>query len=341
VVTTALKELDANLPLQDRTFPLPKYMQRFVRDGKRKLLTGSEAGQLVIATLKHAILSLMFLSLVALDQVVFTVLEDIGSTGYVIYEEYVKVGVTMNSDGGAWIKPILNNIPKVNNIDYHSFIQDNNECLPDPLEPSPSTRHNIIALLVILLILNYGQVYSKRLFRVICVHFYPNREVQRRLFLYRFLKQRRLDCFQQLVDESKGCLIKRSIISSLVQRVLGPRCTICNDSSLLHLCYTCSAKGFDVYFCQECWKDANRECLFCTPSLEPSVKDVKSFQTAPSFYSTTSSKYSIIRPEFADDSSDEDESCSMGDAAYFSPDRVRSGLNEDYMSLHQMDRGLN
>lgn len=42
---------------------------------------------------------------------------------------------------------------------------------------------------------------------------------------------------------------------------------------------------------------------------------------------------------FADDSSDEDESLSMGDeAAYnlFSPERVRSGLNEDQMMLYEM-----
>ena len=59
----------------------PSLLQRFVRDGKRKLLTASEAGVLVIITLKHAIFSLFFLSLVALDQAVFIVLEDIGSTG--------------------------------------------------------------------------------------------------------------------------------------------------------------------------------------------------------------------------------------------------------------------
>ncbi|XP_063682788.1 E3 ubiquitin-protein ligase DCST1-like isoform X3 [Bolinopsis microptera] len=263
VVTTQLLKLDACLPSHHRTFPLPVYMKTFVRDGSQKCLSRDELKPAVIASLKHLLFSLLFLAIVFLDSQVYGTMEDISDTGYIVYEVYIKTGVLLQSDGGSWTKGMVDGIPQVNTLNHLSFTQDNNNCLPDGSPPDQQRALCICVFILLIVLLNFFQIYSQRSVRRICAWFYPDRENLRVQFLYRFLKQRRMDCFKILVEDKRGCLPKQSMLRRYFPRLIKHSCVVCGDCGIHSSCLFCFGHGYEIKYCLECWSDTDKKCPYC------------------------------------------------------------------------------
>eukprot|EP00116_Pleurobrachia_bachei_P003091 sb/3463353/ len=308
VVTTDLLILDRSLSQEHRVFPLPSYMKSFVRDGKRKFLTGNETRALIATTVKHLIFSMVFLVIMFLDTQVYGVLEDIADTGYIIYEVYIKLGVVMDHEGGKWTKNVMDNLSKTNNLHHLSFTQDNNRCLPDATPPDHKKRVVIGVFVLLTLLLNVLEIYSQRAVRRICKWFYPEREKKRVEFLYRFLKQRRLDCFDTLVSDKKVCVPRVSGLPVWFQTLLffKDTCTICQNKKIYKRCERCINEGYSVMYCIDCWTDAKNDCVLCVDGEDDPHEEPDPFEELNHDPPPTLNKFLPLRTSFADTSSDED-----------------------------------
>ncbi|KAL5254274.1 hypothetical protein ACHWQZ_G013904 [Mnemiopsis leidyi] len=218
--------------------------------GFKKLMSELNLVGSYISTFMN-IVSLVLLCLVLVGAIQHQVkyLTELSYLNSVVTSQLLKLDASLPSQHRTFPLPI--------------YMRDNNNCLPDGSPPDPERVLCICVFLFFVILLNFFQVYSQRSVRRICAWFYPERENRRVQFLYRFLKQRRTDCFKIIVEDRKGSLPKEPFLRKYFPRLIKKSCVICGDRTVHTTCLFCFGHGYEINFCWECWSDTEKKCPYC------------------------------------------------------------------------------
>lgn len=191
--------------------------------------------------------------------------------------------------GNGWLAKLLKKVFK--DIDLNEKVdteKDSVECFPNIIEITTLTMIEFGAVLVLIFISIYAEVYVRRLNRAICAFYYRKWEKQRILWLYNSSLKKRKIYIESLVKKavlrSRGFEIEPDlslwvIISEFLRKhksfkpivhflkainVGLLRCIVCDQLERVDN-KTCKSCGSS--FCYECWIDVSEICLVCTPLM--------------------------------------------------------------------------
>jgi hypothetical protein len=183
------------------------------------------------------------------------------------------------------LKKVLKDIHINENVDTET---DTAECFPKEHYLKNAELFKFVLFFILLYAAVLSEIFIQRFNRAICAFFYRRWEKQRILWLYnRSLKNRKLymrNLIKRAIMRSKGFELEpdTSLIAIIIEylgklkccagflrllKVLKiglAKCILCDQSERIGSikCDICES-----LYCYECWMDAQKTCLVCTPSI--------------------------------------------------------------------------
>ncbi|KAJ8042716.1 DC-STAMP domain-containing protein 2 [Holothuria leucospilota] len=162
---------------------------------------------------------------------------------------------------------------------------DTNECLPTPSQPHRNTAIAVGVLYIFTLLTVLCQAYMLRLRRFIASYYYPEREIERTLYLYnetlnrrnnlfrllrRYMKQNKKEMDYQNSVSINAYLMRTYPCWGKFMKTLGfynKYCQGCRDKDIHGNFKRCSSKACECIYCFECAREAEYVCA-CNEFLD-------------------------------------------------------------------------
>lgn len=294
-ITAELEELDRRAsaqggvlvlpvtPREARTY-LPPWSLRLTAKEKRLVLRD------VVAVFRHLVMGSV---LVVLDFLVFWMLDQVHQ---MVKEDVVArppVLVTVAVNGTGYASDIFRDlVASFNILQGGNVTVISRKCLQSPAEPDPSTCFVLGFLLGLALLLSLTRGFVQRCRRLVCAHYYPERE-QRRI---QHLRQKILDQRKTLglalrmaaarFRADRGAGGAGGGLQSLLLRLPGGAhlCSLLSLSPVSCLSCgevlrtkgdmaTCEAPQCPGLYCRLCYHSLGNSCMVCVQPPTPELED--------------------------------------------------------------------
>ncbi|GAB0093641.1 hypothetical protein DMENIID0001_088110 [Sergentomyia squamirostris] len=280
-ITSAFRDIDEDRADRgERTLlPLKKNERKTLIDPREKRRIEDDYRNLIYHLLKMILEVVAVSVFLILDWLLVIALEIVAAHGEVDFAQHgeVQVNVTISGDGimASVVSDMINGLGVNQTVDWQD---DNAECLPDPVKLSSFWYFKIYGMFLMILILIYNESYSSRLLLLTCAFFYPERQVERSVFLYKKILQGRRDRFRHMKkrmehEEEEEDWNYLWIFEKL--RNLFPerrRCRLCRDvevkpglffKEIPRQFVECPEEDCRTVYCEECWVDLEGVCVVC------------------------------------------------------------------------------
>lgn len=165
------------------------------------------------------------------------------------------------------------------------------ECLPKPKFTEKEEIINIWKYFVLIVILNYTEMYFLRFRRIICGYFYPSRDKKRTLFLYNDRLKKRKGYLRFLTHNVRKIVREKKMNTNIgiresyalgvldmldlgfvlngVKYILSffvkKKCIVCEDKEDKNF-HKCDDSECNLLYCDQCWNECRQRCLACKPT---------------------------------------------------------------------------
>ncbi|CAF1328221.1 unnamed protein product [Didymodactylos carnosus] len=224
--------------------PLKKLEKQRYIDPSYLKLQGVERGKLLSAFTFNFIVFFIFIILILIDLVMADVVDAVRMHGKIIVHPKAEHNLTILVNGtgfmAKFIRTMFKHLYSNRTVDHKILIEP---CLPNVyrLNTYWYTQISIFSFLTIFLTLT--SQYNERLQRLTMSFFYPRRERQRTIWLYRkMLRERRL-YKQKLIKRALEYWMRNFLLERLTKFSVGRLC--------------------NVNYCEDCWIDIEEKCLIC------------------------------------------------------------------------------
>lgn len=288
-ITSAFKKMDEHRKSDRKQslMPLKKTERRQYVDLGSLKLCKPERGLFKVGlamVFMHATVALL---IVGVDYGLYWLLKVIAEHGEFQYN-YEAQGETNLDIGGTGIVSEFVRwmfVEGFNASNAFNFTIDTTECLPNPTQPNRNTAIAIGVLYVFTLLTVLCQAYMLRLRRFIANYYYPEREIERTLYLYneilnrrnnllrllrRFMKQKKKEADHQNQISINAYLMRRYPCWGKLMRKLGcynKYCQGCREKNKYGNFKHCSDRACECIYCAECAREAGSVCA-CNEFLD-------------------------------------------------------------------------